>query len=95
MDLPARQFTAGTADDRDARWSPDGSRVLFRSDRLKPGSDEYRLFVLSVSGGEAMPLGELGGDLSQPAWSPDGRWVAVLRKDPEPEADHRTKEGAG
>jgi dipeptidyl aminopeptidase/acylaminoacyl peptidase len=84
--LPARQLTAGTADDRDPRWSPDGSRVLFRSDRLKPGSDEYRLFVLSVSGGEAMPLGELAGELSQPAWSPDGRWVAILRKDPEPDA---------
>jgi dipeptidyl aminopeptidase/acylaminoacyl peptidase len=84
--LPARQFTASAADDCDPRWSPDGSRVLFRSDRLKPGSDEYRLFMLSVSGGESQPLGELGGDLSQLAWSPDGRWVAVLRKDPEPEA---------
>ena len=36
--------------------------------------------------GKPEPLGELGGELSQPAWSPDGRWVAVLRKDPEPEA---------
>ena len=84
--LPARQFTAGTADDRDPRWSPDGSRVLFRSDRLKPGSDDYRLFMLPVLGGKAVPFGELGGDLAQPDWSPDGRWVAVLRKDPEPEA---------
>jgi len=33
-----------------------------------------------------VPLGELSGELSQPEWSPDGRWVAVLRKDPEPEA---------
>jgi len=83
--LPARQLTAGMADDRDPRWSPDGTRVLFRSDRLKPGSDEYRLFELSVSLGEALPLGELAGDLSQPAWSPDGRWIGVLRKDPESE----------
>jgi len=82
---PARQFTAGTFDDRDPRWSPDGTQFLFRSDRLKPGSDEYRLFLLSASGGEALPLGELGGELSQPEWSPDGRWVAVLRRDPEPD----------
>src|SRR5215210_13281 len=61
--LPARQLTAGTADDCDPRWSPDGSRVLFRSDRLKSGSDDYRLFVLSVSEGDAVPFGKLGGDL--------------------------------
>ena len=92
--LPARQFTAGAADDFDPRWSPDGSRILFRSDRLKPGSDDYRLFVLSTSGGEGLPLGELGGELSQPAWSPDGRWVAVLRKTPNlKRSPHEKKSG--
>lgn len=83
--LAPRQLTAGTADESDPRWSPDGARILFRSDRLKPGSDEYQLFLLSFSGGEGLPLGELHGELSRPAWSPDGRRVAVLRKDPEPE----------
>jgi dipeptidyl aminopeptidase/acylaminoacyl peptidase len=81
--LSPRQLTAGTADDSDPRWSPDGSRILFRSDRCQPGSDEYRLFLLSFAGGEGFPLGELNGELSQPAWSPDGQRIAVLRKDPE------------
>jgi dipeptidyl aminopeptidase/acylaminoacyl peptidase len=84
-ELLARQFTTGAADDSDPRWSPDGTQLLFRSDRLKPGSDEFRLFVISASGGEALPLGELGGEIARPAWSPDGRWVAVLRRDPESE----------
>ena len=82
---PARQLTSGTADDGDPRWSPDGSRILFRSDRLRTGEDDQRLFLLPVDGGEARPLGELSGELSQPEWSPSGRFVAVLRRDPEPE----------
>ncbi|MGH2614560.1 MAG: prolyl oligopeptidase family serine peptidase, partial [Thermomicrobiales bacterium] len=80
-DQPARQLTAGTADDNDPRWAPDGARLLFRSDRLKPGEDEQRLFILPAAGGEALPLGDLGGELCQAEWSPDGRYVAVLRKD--------------
>ena len=82
---PARQLTAGSANDRAPRWSPDGTRLLFQSDRLKPGDDDERLFLLPLAGGEAQPLGELGGELSQAEWSPDGRFVAVLRRDPEPE----------
>jgi dipeptidyl aminopeptidase/acylaminoacyl peptidase len=90
---PARQLTAGTADDHAPRWSPDGTRLLFQSDRLKPGDDEQRLFLLPLGGGEARPLGDLSGELSQPAWSPDGRFVAVLRQDPEsPEAKARKKD---
>lgn len=82
---PARQFSAGTSDDKSPRWSPDGSRILFASDRLKPGEDEDRLFVLPIDGGEALPLGDLKGELSQADWSPDGRYIAVLRRDPEPD----------
>jgi dipeptidyl aminopeptidase/acylaminoacyl peptidase len=90
---PARQLTAGTANDHSPRWSPDGRHLLFQSDRLKPGDDEQRLFVLPIAGGEARPLGDLVGELSQPEWSPDGRLVAVLRKDPESdEAKARKKE---
>ncbi len=90
---PARQLTAGTANDHSPRWSPDGRQLLFQSDRLKRGDEEQRLFVLPFAGGEARPLGDLVGELSQPEWSPDGRSVAVLRKDPESdEAKARKKE---
>jgi dipeptidyl aminopeptidase/acylaminoacyl peptidase len=90
---PARQLTAGTANDHSPRWSPDGRQLLFQSDRLKRGDEEQRLFVLPFAGGEARPLGDLVGELSQPEWSPDGRFVAMLRKDPESdEAKARKKE---
>jgi dipeptidyl aminopeptidase/acylaminoacyl peptidase len=46
---------------------------------------------MSMSGGEALPLGELGGELFQPSWSPDGCAVGVLRRDPEPEETKRRK----
>ena len=82
----ARQLTAGTSDDRAPRWSPDGSRLVFLSDRLRTDDDESRLFLLPLAGGEARPLGTLKGELSQPSWSPDGRFVAVLRQDPEDES---------
>ncbi len=90
---PARQLTAGTANDHSPRWSPDGMQLLFQSDRLKRGDEEERLFVLPLAGGEARPLGDLVGEMSQPEWSPDGRFVAVLRQDPESdEAKARKKE---
>ncbi len=82
----ARPLTAGVWDDRGPRWSPDGSRMLFVSDRLELDEEGSRLFLLSTAGGESLPLGELQGSLSEPSWSPDGRYVCVLREDPEPES---------
>jgi dipeptidyl aminopeptidase/acylaminoacyl peptidase len=80
-----RKLTAGNANDREPRWSPEGARLLFTSNRMAKDDDEERLFLLPMDGGEAAPLGELAGALSQPSWSPDGGFVAVLRRDPDPE----------
>jgi dipeptidyl aminopeptidase/acylaminoacyl peptidase len=85
-DGSARKLTAGTANDRDPRWSPKGDRLLFISNRLAPDQDEDRLFLLPMDGGEALPLSDLKGAMSRPSWSPDGRHVAVLRRDPDSEA---------
>lgn len=74
---PAFPFTAGSANDTDPAWSPAGDRIAFLSDRAETGT--VRLYVIPVDGGEARPLGNLSGGLSAPAWSPDGRAIAVLR----------------
>jgi len=88
----ARPLTAGTAHDAFPRWAPDGAHVLFCSDRHQRGDDTAKLYLLPLDGGEARPLGDLQGDLSAPTWSPDGRTVAVLRKDPETPEEKRRKE---
>ena len=88
---PARPFTAGTADDAEPRWSPDGTQVLFRSDRAERGV--FRPYLIAAAGGEARPLGELQGKLSALSWAPGGRTVALLRQDPETPEEQRRREG--
>jgi dipeptidyl aminopeptidase/acylaminoacyl peptidase len=89
---PARMLTGGLADDRAPRWSPDGGRLAFLSDRAERGK-ESGLYVLPMDGGEGQRLGELGGELSDPRWSPDGAGIVVLRTDPkDPAAKKREDE---
>ncbi len=86
----AEAFTAGTAHDHSPRWSPDGTKILFISDRAERG--ESKLYLISTAGGEARALGDLKGDLSSPEFSPDGKQVAVLRPDPETPEEKKRKE---
>lgn len=86
----AEPFTAGTAHDHSPRWSPDGSKILFISDRAERG--ESMLYLISTAGGEARAVGDLKGDLSSPAFSPDGTRIALLRADPETPDEKKRKE---
>ena len=72
---PPRRLTAGTRRDADPRWSPDGTRLAFTSNR---NDETMQLYVMPVSGGEAQRLTALKEDVTQAVWSPDGATIAFV-----------------
>lgn len=91
-----RQLTAGPRTDALPRWSPDGRRLAFLSDRLQEG--QRQVFVIARDGGEAAPLTDVRGSIPTPRglnslqWSPDGRSLAFLMEDPETDAERARRE---
>jgi len=83
-----RQFTFGACEDRVPRWSPDGSRLLFISNR----SGKKQLYVIERRGGEARQLTTVDGGVSQPVWSPDGRHIAFVTRRAEAETAQQGEE---
>ena len=72
-----RTITAGPEHDSGARWSPDGRRLSFLSDRKERG--RMRLLALDVEAlGEAEELPEIEGTIEHHAWSPDGTRILAL-----------------
>src|SRR5215211_5497123 len=65
---PARRWTAGESHDRSPRFSPDGRRLAFLSDRAEEGTAQ--LHVMPTDGGEAEPLTRWTGGVERFAWSP-------------------------
>jgi len=64
-----RQYTQGDGMDSQPRWSPDGSRLAFLSDRQ---GGPPQIHLIETTGGEARPLGFLPEGASTMEWSPDG-----------------------
>ena len=60
--------------DSSPRFSPDGKRVLFESNR----SGTSQLWCINLSGGEAYQLTALATEASGAIWSPDGLSIAFV-----------------
>lgn len=76
-------LTGGSSSDRSPRWSPRGDCVAFLSDRNDPGK-RSQILILPMGGGEATPITEVKGAISELAWL-DADRIAYLMADPDPD----------
>jgi Tol biopolymer transport system component/imidazolonepropionase-like amidohydrolase len=73
----AKRLTSGMAYDLQARWSPDGKRIAFTTDR--GGTDN--VWVMHADGSRPRPVTrESDRFTNSPAWSPDGEWIVSRRR---------------
>jgi dipeptidyl aminopeptidase/acylaminoacyl peptidase len=68
---PARKLTAGTKKDREPRFSPDGRRVAFVSDR----DGAPQIYLIDLAGGEPQKLTASSEGFGGPVWSSDGKFL--------------------
>ena len=71
------------SDDLAPAWSPDGTRIVFMSDRdghVPKGGvlPNFEIYVIDADGGNQQNLTNNPSDDRQPAWSPDGKRIAFV-----------------
>lgn len=67
-----RPLTTGNHNDNTPRWSPDGKKIIYRSN--KDGS--VQLYLRWLDNGAESKLTNLKKSIGSPAWSPDGKYIA-------------------
>ncbi len=85
----ALQLTRWGKRDNSPRWSPDGKRIAFLSDR----KDKVNIWVISPDGGEAEQVTEAKSNIGSFEWLPDGSGFIFSMTDPAtPDEEKRKKE---
>ena len=64
----ARRVVGGRRTEQKPVWSPDGTRLLFVSDRRASGSARADLYVIGTNGRGLRALGVTSTVISTPAW---------------------------
>src|SRR5437867_61293 len=77
------------------RWSPDNKYLAFLTTRGDESQKKQgaQVWLLNRSGGEAQELTNVKGGVSDFAWSPDAKRVALVVKDPNPDDEPEKKDG--
>lgn len=91
---PPQQFTYGDHADSQPKWSPDGEKIAFISNRGK--EEQPQIYIIPFQGGEAHALTDLKGDFEETEWSPDGKKIVFTfrkkdREEIEREEDEQKK----
>src|SRR5277367_5014930 len=82
-------LTSEDASSTHPRWSPDGKFIAFLSAR---NEGKEQVWLLNRLGGEAEKLTETAQDVDDFFWSPDGRRMALVLRDPSPEELEEAKD---
>jgi dipeptidyl aminopeptidase/acylaminoacyl peptidase len=75
---PPRQLTSGQYYDHALTWNPRGEEIAFLSNHeTDPDAvNNSDIFAVSTADGRVRRLTETRGCEYEPAWSPDGKWIA-------------------
>jgi Tol biopolymer transport system component len=76
-----RQLTFNDASDGGvATWSPDGSKIAFRSSRdsVDPGHPNHEIYIMNADGTNQHNITNHPAEEVLPDWSPDGKKIAFV-----------------
>lgn len=75
---------------KEVAWTPDGMKISFIAER--DGDEEPALYAIALAGGEARRVVALATAVADYSFSPDGKRVAVLGREPESEKSRELEE---